>query len=57
MINNGYKVTDLQDYLDLACPQSIYKWYRGESLPSINHLYNLSVLYGVKMEELLVVDV
>lgn len=52
----GYNVKSIQDYLELACPQSIYKWIRGESLPSINHLYMLSKLFDVHMEELIVTE-
>jgi len=28
-INNGYSVKDIQEYLGLSCPQSIYRWYKG----------------------------
>ena len=49
----GYKVTDIQKVLHLTCPQTIYRWINGERLPSVCHLYNLSRLFGVHMEELL----
>jgi len=54
IFESGYNVKSIQDFLELSCPQSIYKWLRGESLPSINHLYMLSRLFEVHMEELLV---
>ena len=53
---NGYSVKDIQEYLGLCCPQSIYRWYKGKILPSIDNLLRLSELYGVHMEELLVKD-
>lgn len=56
IFESGYNVKSIQEYLDLACPQSIYKWIRGESLPSINHLYMLSKLFDVHMEDLLVTE-
>ena len=51
----GYSVRDIQQYLCLSCPQSIYRWFKGKILPSVEHLYALSELLDVHMEELLVV--
>ncbi len=50
----GYDVKFIQEYLHLSCPQSIYKWFHGKSLPSVENLYALSFLLGVHMEDLLV---
>jgi len=50
----GIEVKSLQAYLHLSCPQPIYRWFRGQVLPSVDHLYALSRLLGVHMEELLV---
>lgn len=52
----GYTVKELQEKLRLSCPQPIYRWFKGKVLPSINHLYVLSQLLDVHMEELLVTD-
>ncbi len=50
----GYDVKGLQEYLELSCPQSIYRWFQGRILPSVEHLSALSQLLGVHMEDLLV---
>lgn len=50
---SGYSVRDIQDYLLLSCPQPVYRWFQGKALPSVDHLYALSRLLGVHMEELL----
>lgn len=50
----GYSVKDIQEKLGLSCPQPIYRWFKGLILPSVNHLFVLSQLLGVHMEELLV---
>ncbi|MDE6604378.1 MAG: helix-turn-helix domain-containing protein [Lachnospiraceae bacterium] len=50
----GYEVKDIQAYLHLSCPQSIYRWFKGKILPSVEHLYALSKLLNVHMEDLLV---
>ena len=31
----GFNVKDVQEYLKLACPQSIYHWFEGKSVPNI----------------------
>lgn len=41
-------------YASLLCPQPIYRWFKGIVLPSVDHLYALSRLLQVHMEELLV---
>ena len=50
----GYNVKHIQEYLHLSCPQSIYRWYKGKALPSVEHLYALSKLLQVHMEDLFV---
>lgn len=41
----GYKVRDLQRLLHLSCPQPIYRWFKGQVLPSVDHLYTLFGCY------------
>lgn len=50
----GYTPRMLQDYLHLSCVQPIYRWYKGLILPSVDHLFMLSELLNVHMEEFLV---
>ena len=50
---SGYSVRDIQNYLVLSCPQPVYRWFQGKTLPSVDHLYALSRLLGVHMEDLL----
>ncbi len=52
----GYDVKYIQEYLHLSCPQSIYRWFKGKVLPSVEHLFALSKLLNVHMEELLVLQ-
>lgn len=54
--NAGYSVKDIQRVLKLSCPQPIYRWFGGKVLPSLNHLYALSRLLNVHMEQLLVTE-
>lgn len=44
----------LQDVLKLRSPQAVYKWFRGETLPSVEHLFVLAELTGQPVEGLVV---
>ena len=50
----GYTVKDIQKILHLSCPQPNYRWFKGIILPSVDHLYVLSRLLKIHMEDLLV---
>jgi len=50
----GLTVRDLQSYFGFEEPQAIYKWQRGQSLPTVDNLYALGALLDVPMEEILV---
>ena len=50
----GYDVKYIQSYLQLSCPQPIYRWFKGQVLPTVDHLYMLSKLLKVHMEDLLI---
>ncbi len=50
----GLTVRDLQSYFGFEEPQAIYKWQKGQSLPTVDNLYALGALLEVPMEEILV---
>ena len=50
----GYNPRMIQNFLHLSCVQPIYRWYKGLILPSVDHLFMLSELLGVHMEDFLV---
>lgn len=50
----GFSVKEIQKLLSLSCPQPVYRWFKGQILPSVDHLFALSRFLGVHMEELLV---
>ena len=35
---NGLSVKDLQNIFGFATPQAIYKWQRGQALPTVDNL-------------------
>ena len=50
----GFTPRMIQEYLHLSCVQPIYRWYKGRILPSVDHLFMLSELLHVHMEDFLV---
>ena len=34
----GYTVREIQKLLNLSCPQPIYRWMRGRTMPSLDNL-------------------
>ena len=53
----GLSVKDIQDVFGFSTPQAIYKWQQGLALPTIDNLVVLAALLGVKVDDILVVDV
>lgn len=47
------KVSDIREYMGFESEQAIYKWQRGESLPTIDNLYALSCLFGTSVDDIL----
>ena len=50
----GLSVADLQEYFGFEAPQAIYKWQKGQSLPSTDNLFALAVLLEVSIEDILI---
>ena len=53
MLINGYTPKDMQTYLNLSCVQSVYHWFDGSSIPTIDNLYALSELFHVTIDEMI----
>lgn len=53
-IKRGLSVKQLQQWFQFQEPRAIYKWQNGQSLPSIDNLYALSILFKVPMNEILI---
>ena len=46
---------DLRACLNLASRQAVYRWYRGETVPSLENLGRLELVFGVESIDDLVV--
>ena len=54
MRQKGLTVKDIQEFLELGTPQSIYHWFDGRNLPTIDNLYALSELFHLPVDSLLI---
>ena len=53
---SGYSVRDIMAITGISTEQAVYKWYRGESIPSIETMLILCNALGIDINELLVID-
>ncbi|MCR4678163.1 MAG: helix-turn-helix transcriptional regulator [Lachnospiraceae bacterium] len=54
--NAGLTVRDLQVIFGFATPQAIYKWQHGTAMPTLDNLVVLAAIFGVPMDDIIVVD-
>ena len=50
----GVTIRDLQILFGFAAPNAIYRWLRGKTLPTVDHLVILAHALQVPVDELLV---
>ena len=53
----GLSTADLQAALGLSSPRTIFKWQRGDCLPTVDNLVVLAALFGVRIDDILAIDV
>lgn len=51
---SGRSVREIQNYLHICSPQSIYNWFHGKTLPSVDNLYALSAWMWIPVNWFLV---
>ena len=52
MKKQNLRPADIQNYLGLTCVQTVYRWLDGINIPTVDNLYALSQLFGVKMDDM-----
>lgn len=50
---NHLRVEDISRFMGFETGQAVYKWQRGESLPTVENLYALSKLFGTSVDDIL----
>ena len=51
----GMTVRDLQNVFGFSNPQAIYKWQRGQAMPTIDNLVVLAAVLGVGLDDIIIV--
>ena len=52
--NAGMTVNDLQMIFGFTTPQAIYKWQRGECMPTLDNMVVLAAVLGVTIDEIII---
>ena len=52
----GLTVKDLQRIFGFTNPQAIYKWQRGQALPTLDNLVILAAVFGVTIGDVIICD-
>ena len=47
------KVEEVARFMGFESEQAVYKWQRGDSLPTIDNLYALSTLFHTSVDDIL----
>lgn len=56
MKEKGITVKAMQDHLGLGSPQAIYKWKRGECLPTLDNLVAIALLLDTTIDKIIIVE-
>lgn len=54
--SKGLKVTDVQTVFGFNTPQAIFKWLRGDALPSIDNLVILAHILDVTIDTIIITN-
>lgn len=53
--DTGITVKKMQDILGFGTPQAIYKWQRGDALPTIDNMVVLADMFKVRIDDIIVI--
>ena len=55
MRTKGFKVADVQAACGFNTPQAIFKWMRGDSVPTIDNMIIIADMFGVTIDQIVVI--
>lgn len=53
MRDRGVTPKEIQKFLELSCVQTVYRWMEGVNIPCVDHLYAISILLDVTINEII----
>ena len=55
--SKGLKVTDVQAIFGFRTPQAIFKWMRGDALPSLDNIVILAHILDVTIDKIIITNI
>ena len=56
MRTKGFKVSDVQARCGFNTPQAIFKWMRGDAMPTIDNMVILAHLLDVTIDKIIILN-
>ena len=53
---NNIKIVQIQQILGFNTPQAIYKWFRGEAMPTLDNMVVLAATLNTTLDNLIVTE-
>ena len=53
--SKGFKISDVQVRCGFNTPQAIFKWMRGDAVPTIDNLIILADMFDVTIDKIIIV--
>ena len=50
----GMKIADMADIFGFNTPQAIFKWFRGDAMPTIDNMVIMADTFGVKIDDIII---
>jgi len=53
----GFRIADVQRRCGFNTPQAIFKWMRGDAVPTIDNMVIIADMFGVTIDQIVVVKI
>ncbi len=53
--DKGFQVKDIQKILGFNTPQAMYKWFRGDAMPTLDNMVILAKFLDTTIDDMLVI--
>ena len=57
MKDKKVKVVDMQSIMGFNTPQAIYKWFRGDAMPTIDNMVLMASVLGIRIDDIIITTV
>ena len=55
-VRAGMTVRDIQVAMGFNTPNAVYRWIHGDAMPTLDNLVILATIFGVRMDDIIIVD-